>query len=108
MNWSTSIVPFSVREECRYFHLSRPRRNHQPDAPNEEGGACTFLHAFYMKVGRNWGVMSSSTEEADIQFLVGRLRDFYQSANSYILRRVLDCGDFGTCHTRFSRELGLR
>ena len=37
---------------------------------------------FYMKVGRNWGSMSSSTKEADIQFLVGRLRDFYQSANS--------------------------
>jgi len=37
---------------------------------------------FYMKVGRNWGGMSSSTKEADIQFLVGRLRDFYQSANS--------------------------
>jgi hypothetical protein len=41
---------------------------------------------FYMRVGRNWGGMSSSTKEADIQFLVGRLRDFYQSANSYILR----------------------
>lgn len=37
---------------------------------------------FYMKVGRNWGGMSSSIKEADIQFLVGRLRDFYQSANS--------------------------
>lgn len=79
MNWSTSIVPFRVREECRYFHLSHPHRNHQPDAPNEEGGVRA---PFYMKVGRNWGGMSSNTKEADIQFLVGRLRDFYQSANS--------------------------
>jgi hypothetical protein len=52
MNWSTSIVPFRVREECRYFHLSRPRRNHQPDAPNAEGGARTFLYEGRSQLGR--------------------------------------------------------